>query len=168
MKSHNKVMLTILAFALCGCSGDIKSTLGMQKSAPDEFSVTAASALTMPPTFELPTPGEKANHPALTTPSSLTATEVEFLAMIDAHSVRSNSDIKSTIDDDMQKRKTANKGIIRRTVQKLNTNTEAKSIDPEKEKLRIEHNQATGKEINEGEVALKPDGSSTLEKLLGN
>ena len=46
--------------ALTGCSSDIKSTLGLKKSAPDEFSVIANQPLTIPPSFQLTNPSQ--NH----------------------------------------------------------------------------------------------------------
>ena len=54
----NKVILSIIFCSLlASCSNDIRSTLGMRKSAPDEFVVISNPALSVPPEFQLIEPG---------------------------------------------------------------------------------------------------------------
>lgn len=56
------VIWLVLAFVLTACSGgEVRNTLGLNASAPDEFVVYARPPLSMPPEFDLkpPRPGEE-------------------------------------------------------------------------------------------------------------
>ena len=57
---HFAVLLMGSVFILSACSG-VKETLGMERSAPDEFAVVERAPLTVPPSFDLvaPQPGAK-------------------------------------------------------------------------------------------------------------
>ena len=55
------------ALLLPGCS-DLKRTIGLEKSSPDEFAVESRAPLTMPPDFELRPPQPGAARPQEATP----------------------------------------------------------------------------------------------------
>jgi len=57
--------LLLLAAALAGCGG-LQQQLGLERQAPDEFTVTQTSPLTVPPVFDLPPPGAAAAPAAAT------------------------------------------------------------------------------------------------------
>ena len=59
-------LITICAFALCACSGDtVKNTLGLNRSAPDEFRVVSRPPLSVPPQFNLRPPSDSNDIPAM-------------------------------------------------------------------------------------------------------
>ena len=47
---------------LSGCSNDIKSTLGIRKEAPDEFTVISYPPLSVPPEFNLEPPSSETSE----------------------------------------------------------------------------------------------------------
>lgn len=62
---HTRYSLPLVLLALAACSGnDVSDTLGLQKSAPDEFVVVSRPPLVVPPEFDLkpPRPGEESPH----------------------------------------------------------------------------------------------------------
>ncbi len=65
MKIHNALPLislcVILAVSACQ-KGEVKDTLGLTKSAPDEFMVLSRPALSVPPSFNLVKPAEKKEY----------------------------------------------------------------------------------------------------------
>lgn len=46
------IAVIVMAGSLSACSG-VKKTLGIEKSAPDEFLVTSRAPLTLPPEYDL-------------------------------------------------------------------------------------------------------------------
>lgn len=94
-------MLCLLAvpFALTACSG-VKKTLGVERSAPDEFAVVERAPLTMPPNFGLEPPRPGAPRPQelvgdqraeavvfgkpVATSANASASEKAFLKQMDA------------------------------------------------------------------------------------
>ncbi len=63
--THLRKLLLFPIFALTACSGsDVSDTLGLNKSAPDEFVVVSRPPLVVPPDFSLspPRPGEESPH----------------------------------------------------------------------------------------------------------
>lgn len=67
MKRSLLLLALPLILGVPACSG-MKKTLGMEKSAPDEFAVVERAPLTVPPNFNLmpPQPGAKPRHEAHT------------------------------------------------------------------------------------------------------
>ncbi len=51
------------ALLLAGCGSKVKETLGLERSAPDEFAVIERAPLTLPPSFELVPPQLGAPRP---------------------------------------------------------------------------------------------------------
>jgi len=67
--------IAILTLALIGLSacGDLKTTLGINRKGPDEFTVVAKAPLILPPDFSLRPPEPGALRPQETNPSALAA-----------------------------------------------------------------------------------------------
>lgn len=63
MRSRHFLLFAVLGLAACSGS-DVSNTLGLNKSAPDEFVVVSRPPLVVPPEFELtpPRPGEESPH----------------------------------------------------------------------------------------------------------
>jgi len=56
---NKTLMFCAAALLAAGCSSKVKESLGLERSAPDEFAVIERAPLTLPPSFDLvpPTPG---------------------------------------------------------------------------------------------------------------
>jgi len=67
---HGRMAIAGL-FILAACSGnDVKTTLGLDRGAPDEFRVVSRPPLSVPPQFNLRPPGSPADNVAAQTPTS--------------------------------------------------------------------------------------------------
>ena len=53
---------TLATLTLAGC-GDVERTFGLVKDAPDEFTVQTQAPLSMPPSFQVPSPTPGADRP---------------------------------------------------------------------------------------------------------
>lgn len=57
------LFMALAALLLAGCADKVKKTLGMERTAPDEFSVVERAPLTLPPDFNLMPPQDGADIP---------------------------------------------------------------------------------------------------------
>lgn len=172
--------LAALAFALTSCGGDIKSTLGMRKPAPDEFVVVSYPPLSVPPELNRaageqneevkPNRNFHTKHsthhvqPMGKQKQNMTVQDQQFLGLLGGKH-HNHSQIKKTIDaeyNDKMMNINAKQGVSR-TISKARGEHEEPIIDAESEKKRLENNAAQGIPINEGEV--KEKSSSTLKRL---
>lgn len=60
LKTGLRAAIVASGFLLAGCGNDVKESLGLARTAPDEFTVVSRPALSVPPEFTLrpPRPGE--------------------------------------------------------------------------------------------------------------
>lgn len=63
MKRYNSLVMILSAVALAGCGSGVKKTLGLERSAPDEFAVVERAPLVVPPNFNLVPPDPGAPRP---------------------------------------------------------------------------------------------------------
>lgn len=158
-----------LTTLLTGCetAPDIKSTLGLKKSAPDEFMVISNPPLTTPPDFSLTAPDSEnvRFNNVVTEPKVIDNSDKEFLNKLGN---KSDSTIKREIDESYNKEKklTKEKGAIRKTLEKVSGGKKDPIVDPIAEKKRISENLESGKPVNEGDVKLEK--KSTINHILGN
>jgi PBP1b-binding outer membrane lipoprotein LpoB len=165
MKKYISILL--LAMFTSSCSNDLKSSLGLKKPSPDEFTVISNPPLSVPPNFTLNKPSSDAegaiNLQDIKTPShSLNKDEQDFLNRLGAK--KGVTKVDRLIDQEYNQSQEMNskKGTIRKTVSRLNGDDEH-YIDPVAEKERIKKNQEEGKSINEGEI--KEKSKSTINKI---
>ncbi|MBS0236569.1 MAG: DUF3035 domain-containing protein [Proteobacteria bacterium] len=148
----------------------MKSQLGIQKNAPDEFSIVSKPNLHIPQTFDLPAPGMMVEHnSAKPRAMELTPGEVELMQMVRGNEAGSYKSIRALIDSEYNsvKNKNKSKGVVRRTVAKLNDKNALSIIDPEKEAERLEENKRLNKRINEGKIPTKNADKATLDRIFG-
>ena len=169
-----KALLCLAALALTtSCSGDVKSKLGLEKTAPDEFTVVSNPPLTLPPDFNLRPPEEKDSF-SKSSPSILAYSERNTgvskgeEGFLNKLGVDSRNNAHAMVDKDYlsQQKSKKEKGLIRSTLSSIRGDNQIKAIDPIAEKKRIAENLSTGKAVNEGETKLK--SQSTLDRILGS
>ncbi len=159
-----------MLISITACSGDMKSTLGMRKDAPDEFVVISNPPLREPPVFnlvqptsyEIPDGVQEQGIMVESSSSNLTADDKSFLETLGSSQ---QSSPKHLVDKEYNARKAEHesKGGIRKTLGKLRGENEEYVIDPVSERNRIKENIDSDRPIHEGEV--KHKSSSTLERL---
>ncbi len=165
----------ILLSSLAACSGDVKSSLGMRKEAPDEYVVISYPPLKTPPSMEdLREKSDEnrshyyrpAKHHHVTQESNdgLSNSDKDFLNKLDSHHNHS-SHIRSTITQE-HKQKVAthdSKGVVGKTIAKAKGDSDDPVIDPIAERDRLKSNQEQGLPVNEGNVQNKK--SSTIDRI---
>jgi hypothetical protein len=164
----NKFTVIIFPLMLAACSsGDVKDTLGLRKSAPDEFNVISNPPLYIPPEFNLVSPevvSEALGSNTVSSSAQVDSSDKSFLNSLGDNQIAGGG-IKKKIDDEYvsKQQEEKRKGAIRKAVSKLSGPEDEKYVDPVLEKERIRQNLEKSKPINEGEVPIKK--SSTIDRL---
>ncbi len=167
MSMKNYIAITTLLLFSTACSNDIKSSLGLKKHAPDEFTVISNPSLSVPPDFSLTKPGIENKTTLVPSPinsnQNLNPLEQEFINKLGQQN--SNSSISQNVDKEYHanKNEQKSKGVIRKAIDKLNAKSQP-TIDPYSEKERIQNNIDNNLPINQGQT--KNKSKSTLDRLL--
>ncbi len=176
MHKKTVVLLSILCvMAATGCS-DVKSNLGLDRPAPDEFRVMSRAPLTLPPDFNLrpPAPGAEqlaAKSPETIAKESLIGARAENNSAISAEESKlleltgaANADptIRATVDRETQQLIDANTSILGKI---RNFDPQAPVVDAAAERERIEKNKAAGLPVNTGDTPMvKPRKKGLFER----
>ncbi len=156
---------------LTGCS-DVRETIGLDRDAPDEFSVVRRAPLEIPPGLTaaaLPPPRPGMPRPQETAPSleareALTGSKDEVFAQDasdseDALLQKTNADqtdpsIRRTLDKESEELKDVNKPVIQKLtgLAKSNPENSATIVDAQKEFERLKKNKEEGKPATEGDT----------------
>lgn len=183
-KLVNRVIITSALFALAGCSSGFKDTLGLRRSAPDEFRVVSNAPLSVPPEFSLrpPMPGAKRpqdaelnqqakdillGEEAAAKHSGETKAESAFLSKANVQDA--DPEIKDVLTNEELDQASAeeSKGFFSKAKEKL-VKKDDPSVNAAKEKKRIEENSKEGKPVNEGVVpVVKETGWKRLKRIFG-
>lgn len=184
MRGHRvaRSMVVLAAgLALVGCEG-IKDQLGLNKKAPDEFSVVTKAPLVMPPDFTLrpPRPGapptqdtqpRQLAREALTGRPSVLADrnlsspgEAALLSKAGATNV--DPSIRDTINRETTQLVQKDKSFTDALIFWRTPNLPGTVVDPEKEAQRLRENAAIGKAPSEGDVpVIKRKKKALLEGI---
>lgn len=161
--------------ALSGCGG-LKSTLGLDRKAPDEFSVVSRAPLSLPPNYALrpPSPGEPRPQDAAQReqarasllgvsntslqapgeirsavrgdPNALTPGETALLGKVGAASA--DPDIRRKVGEEQAVMAVDDRGFVERLMFWRSYQAPVNIVDAQKEQQRIQENTATGKPIS--------------------
>lgn len=155
-----------LPLAVGGCSG-ARDVLGLNKKAPDEFSVVTKAPLVMPPAFGLrppepgaPRPNEQAPRdraaaafgagPAAGQPAQRSPGEAALLQQARATNV--DPDIRRKVNDEFTQLAERDSRLVDRLIFWQPEPQPGTPLDPAKEAQRLRENAATGKPLAAGEV----------------
>jgi Protein of unknown function (DUF3035) len=170
----------VLIAPLGACSGalsGLKSTLGLEKQAPDEFGVVARAPLSLPPDYGLRPPKAGALRPQDTTPTAAarntvfhagekdggtaslpvaqegrTVGEVALLQQAGAGSADPN--IRRIVSQENSRLLEADRDLIDRLIFWRKPEPPGIVVDPAKEAQRLRQNLADGKPTTEGETPI--------------
>ena len=162
-----KVAICFSLLILASCSGDMKSSLGIRKSSPDEFTVISRSHLSVPPVLYLDDK-QKSTQVNLENKAKKNFTKSEETFLMKLSTQDSNPNIRNQINSDNQAKLEENKskGSIRKLFDKMSGEKKDKVVEPIGERDRIKQNLAEGNAINEGDIPEKNMDKSPLKKLL--
>jgi hypothetical protein len=189
--TRNSVILLLPLLALVsGCSGDVKSKLGLRKESPDEFRVIASPPLSVPPNFMLAVPGTTrapapkvqaaqgttqfsdssgiipAPVPKVATTSLLSSSESLFIDKAGASTV--DPAIRDNINAENKPlpEKEEEKGYFKRLFSRED-DKEKVVVDASAEKQRITENAKNNKPVTNGETPTVTEKRSFIDKLFG-
>ena len=171
--SYKFITISALAgFLVCSACSNPKKTLGLNRTAPDEFTVVARAPLTLPPDYNLTPPAEavvaaerkttteKAKNTLFAT--SLTSEPVPVdvkdkganIILSKAGASATDAGIRDTIAKEGALLIEQDKDFTDRLVfwRDPGDDPTAVAVDAEKEAMRLQSNQALGKSVTEGET----------------
>ncbi|NUB29053.1 DUF3035 domain-containing protein [Azospirillum brasilense] len=163
--------LALVALALTGCT-DVRRSIGLDRTSPDEFTVVSRAPLTMPPSLaRLPEPRPGAARPQDATSAAVaaasvfggssrataataaghTAGESALIAQAGAKSGIEQG-IRNKVDQETTQLVVADKSWIDSLLFWQTQQQPYEIVDPKKENQRLREAQATGKALNDGTV----------------
>lgn len=172
-ENHYKLFIATAVFVsaalLSACSGNAKRALGLNKQAPDEFTVVAKAPLVLPPDYNLVPPDKISATAADVRPQNkpkdilfnettsakkakYDATTEKFLAMAGAE--KDNSDIRKTINKETGLLIEENQDVVDKIMfwnDTVNDPT-AVTVDAAAERKRITDNINAGKSVTTGDT----------------
>jgi len=161
------MMVSVLA--LSGC-GNVRQTLGLDRSAPDEFAVLSRAPLSMPPDFKLrpPRPGTPRPQESSTRAEaqdlvygsggtargrggrSVTSGEQVLLGRVGAD--KAPADIRQRVDEETSAVITADRRWSESLLFWREYSPPTSIVDPLGEVQRLRENQATGRPVSAGDT----------------
>lgn len=183
-----KILVVTCLFALASCSDGFRRTMGLKRSAPDEFKVVSNQPLVVPPDFSLrpPAPGARSPFEAdlsdqakdlvykPQSDKSFTTKEKNYLGQAAARSDDdfrqrlglddANPNIKQELDaEDIKSAEIEqDKGFFSKVSSYLSSDQKAEPVvAAASEKDRIKENLEQGKPVNEGEVKEQKSGGKS-------
>ncbi len=174
-------LLLVGALGLAGCS-DLSRKLGLVHDAPDEFTVTTRSPLSMPPDFNLPTPtpgvprpqeqseraqAEQALVPQMVLNSTPAGSSPGQSALVDAAGPAAPSNIRTQVDEAaVREQQNAGGGFFAKLRFWQTPPPPGVVVDPEKEAKRLRENAALGQSQESGDTPIiQPKQRSWFEGL---
>ncbi len=175
MKKMNKTKLIkfpmgilLLAGLLAGCEG-IRSIVGQNKTAPDEFAVYSRAPLSLPPDYGLRPPAPGTLRPQGVDPRSQTRQTLlgsragggadniqpgEQALLNRLGAANANPDIRRLINQETAALAEESVSITDRLMFWSKPNQFGTVVDAEKESKRIRENQALGRPVTDGETPI--------------
>ncbi|WP_247890170.1 DUF3035 domain-containing protein [Azospirillum brasilense] len=162
--------LALVALALTGCT-DVRRSIGLDRTSPDEFTVVSRAPLTMPPSLtRLPEPRPGAARPQDATSSAVAAASVfggssRTTAATAGHTAGESAliaqagakggiepGIRNKVDQETTQLVVADKSWIDSLLFWQTQEQPYEVVDPKKENQRLREAQAAGKALNDGTV----------------
>ena len=166
MNINGRVMASLLAVLVAGGCDSARETIGLEKAAPDEFSVYTRAPLSLPPEYGLRPPAPGTDRPQKVNPRDIarqailggqsrdaagTSQGVQAL-LRDTGALTSDPHIRATINRETSILAEEDLDIAERILFWGKPIEYGRLVDPKKESQRIRENQALGRPITEGET----------------
>lgn len=184
------LLAAVIALPLAGCGGDdLSRTFGLQRDAPDEFSVTTRAPLSMPPDFALRAPRPGAARPQEQVgPDAAQAVLVPQAALgqaglgqagrgagltpgtsalLQAAGPQAPGDIRAKVDSESHLDR-APRPLVDRLMfwRRAPASEGGLQIDPQREAQRLRENAAMGQTVTEGDSRIiQPRSRSLFDRL---
>lgn len=168
-----RVATMALATGLLAACGDVRQTIGLESSSPDEYRVVVRAPLSMPAEYGLPAPKPGAARPQETTTrdatkqivldsegkakvkaekpedfKNVTHAEAILLSKLGANSVDPN--IRQVVARENKALQAENQSFVESLLFWKKNEMPGKVVDPKKERQRLQENAALGKPADSG------------------
>jgi hypothetical protein len=161
--------LALVALALSGCS-DVRRSIGLDRTSPDEFTVVSRAPLSIPPSLTLPPPRPGAPRPQEATSTDAAAAAVfggssraagaagagksqgESALVAQAASKGIDPDIRAKVDQETTRLIIADKSWVDSLLFWQTQEPPYSLVDPAKESQRLRQAQSEGKALSDGPV----------------
>jgi hypothetical protein len=164
-------MFALVAVLLAGCgTTDLSRTFGFTRDAPDEYTVTTQTPLSMPPDFNVRPPNPGAARPqqvstqrqaeeALVPQTALTGDPTGQAssgqaALVQAAGPSPPSNIRAEVNGEAAAEAVQNQSFVDTLMFWRPTPTPGIVVDPQKEAQRIKENAALGRSQDTGDTAI--------------
>ncbi len=166
MNINGRVIVSLLAVLVAGGCEGAREAIGLEKAAPDEFSVYTRAPLSLPPDYALRPPAPGSDRPQKVNPRDIakqailggqirdaagTSTGVQVL-LRDTGALTSDPQIRATINRETSILAEEDRDIAESILFWVQPTKYGRVVDPGKESQRIRENQALGRPITEGET----------------
>ncbi len=166
MNISGRVIVSLLAVLVAGGCEGARKAIGLEKAAPDEFSVYTRAPLSLPPEYGLRPPVPGSDRPQRVNPRDIakqaimgrqsrdaagTSQGVQAL-LRDTGALTSDPQIRATINRETSFLAEEDQDIAERILFWGQPIEFGRVVDPGKESQRIRENQALGRPITEGET----------------
>ena len=166
MKFSGRVIASLLAVLMVGGCEGARKVIGLEKAAPDEFSVYTRAPLSLPPEYGLRPPAPGTDRPQMVNPRDIAkqavlgkqspdaaGTSAGLRALLrDTGALTSDPQIRATINRETSILALEDEGIAESILFWEKPAKFGRVVDPGKESQRIRENQALGRPLNEGET----------------
>ncbi len=157
-------LLGLTALVLAACS-DVRESLGLGRSPPDEFAVADRPPLSMPPDFGLrpPKPGAPRPQEADTTkkasdvlfasnsqPADTEASDAEKALLTETGATKADPNIRQVIDRENSERVVGSKHLLQELLWWKNDAQPGTAVDATAEAARIKEAKEKGEPLNQG------------------
>ena len=166
MKTSGRLIVSLLAvLAAGGCEG-AREAIGLEKGAPDEFSVYTRAPLSLPPDYGLRPPAPGSDRPQKVNPRDIAKQAIlggqnrvaaggspgEQALLRDTGALTADPNVRATINRETSILAEEDQDIAERILFWGKPIEYGRVVDPEKESQRIRENQSLGRPITEGET----------------
>jgi hypothetical protein len=166
MKFSGRVIASLLAVLILGGCEGARKAIGLDKAAPDEFSVYTRAPLSLPPEYGLRPPAPGSDRPQMVNPRDIAkqavlgtqspdaaGTSMGVQALLrDTGALTSNPEIRASINRETSILALEDEGIAESILFWEKPGKFGRVVDPIKESQRIRENQALGRPLTEGET----------------
>jgi hypothetical protein len=173
--SFSRILAIVVLFAALGGCDTIRKVVGVDKTAPDEFTVISRAPLDLPPDYTLRPPRAGALRPQETTPTQQARQTVfrageksdaavmatlatsgrspgEVALLKQAGAADSDPNIRQIVNQENSKLLESDRSFTDRLVFWKAPEEPGVVVDPTKETQRLRENASTGKAVTEGET----------------
>jgi hypothetical protein len=171
IKSVAGFCVTTLVLASCSSTPNIKSALGLEQNAPDEFRVVSKPNLVVPPNISATPTDSKEGivvGPVGTKANGVPVTEGDKALLKNINPKAQHKEARKKLSQSeltAQKKKNKKRGILSKAKSMRNKMKKEPVVDPIKEQKRVNAHKKAKKKLPQEEVPVKQETKSVIDEV---